>query len=163
MCHGNVFAPLADFDDEADVLDSALISGVLDENLQVPIHSFYAPNLNWHLPKLERMCWIIEFPRKPPKRIYRLYNRHCFSNYIGPLWSLDRILWQLWSRAQVMCMVIYLFGSASKQRQYWHHIAKNSLPHQAMHFWKYIAPSFVPHIAPSGNAFWCMNCLMRCK
>ena len=49
-------APQSDSDDEAAFLDSAQDARAQVENLHLHVHGFSAPKLDWHLPKLGRMC-----------------------------------------------------------------------------------------------------------
>ena len=70
-------APLADFDEEAAVLDSAQDAGVQVETLHRACTWFSAPRLCWHLPKLERMCCT-------PDKIAR--NWCCLYHYVWMFW-----------------------------------------------------------------------------
>ena len=96
------------FDDEAAISYSAQHAGVLVENLHHDHTRFFHDKLDWHLPKLGRMCYI---PKKMVQKVttWQLKKPEACTPLLGSLCfprKLERVFWvfkdlgfKLWSRA----------------------------------------------------------------
>ena len=123
------FAPLADYDDEVQVFDSAQNAGVLDENLHRACTWFFCAKARLAPAKTWRD--VLHSPRKPTTRMHR----RCFRQYVRMLWyhqsgfgdCLDRELCA-WHCMPMKLFVSVAFLIVTRRSSLSCHAEKSSIP-----------------------------------